>query len=115
LPGASLWILVPVVASLFLLDSDQFLLCGSFDFLSFLIPVLHMDLMGFRAVVNDLSGEGALVGDWCGASPLVWVELTAPPFWMEHVGVDILAGYSWTCGMVPEVGYSVPSVMVGRS
>jgi hypothetical protein len=47
--------------------------------------------------------------------PLVWVELIAPPFWLEPAAVDILAGSDWTCGMVLEVGYSMPSVMVGRA
>jgi hypothetical protein len=61
------------------------------------------------------SGKGALTGDWCRVPPLVWVELTAPPFWLESAAVEILAGCGWTCGMVPEVGCSVPSVMVGRA
>jgi hypothetical protein len=40
----------------FLLDPDQFLLlCCSFDFLSFLILVLHLDLIELRVIVNDLN------------------------------------------------------------
>jgi hypothetical protein len=37
-----------------MLDSNQFLLLyRSFDFLSFLIPVLHLDLIRLRVVMND--------------------------------------------------------------
>jgi hypothetical protein len=40
----------------FLLDPDRyFLLCYSFDFLSFLIPVLHLDLIELWVVMNDLN------------------------------------------------------------
>jgi hypothetical protein len=39
----------------FLLDSNQFLLLyNSSNFLSFLIPVLHLDLIRLRVIVNDL-------------------------------------------------------------
>jgi hypothetical protein len=39
----------------FLLDSDQFLVIySSFDFLSFLMPVLHLDLIRLGVTVNDL-------------------------------------------------------------
>jgi hypothetical protein len=39
----------------FLLDPNQFLLlCCSFDFLSFLFPVLHLDLIKLGVVVDDL-------------------------------------------------------------
>jgi hypothetical protein len=39
----------------FLLDPDQFLLfCSSFDFLSFLIPVLHLDLIELGVTMDDL-------------------------------------------------------------
>jgi hypothetical protein len=38
----------------FLLDPDQFLLlCCSFNFLSFLIPILHLDLIELWVVMND--------------------------------------------------------------
>jgi hypothetical protein len=40
-------------------------------------------------------------------SMLLWLESTAM--------VDMLACYSWTCGMVSKVGCSTPSVMVGRA
>jgi hypothetical protein len=40
----------------FLLDPDQFLLLFySFDFLNFLIPVLHLDLVELRVIMNDLN------------------------------------------------------------
>jgi hypothetical protein len=40
----------------FLLDPDQFLLLFyNFDFLSFLILVLHLDLVELRVIVNDLN------------------------------------------------------------
>jgi hypothetical protein len=40
----------------FLMDPDRyFLLCYSFDFLSFLIPVLHLDLIELWVVMNDLN------------------------------------------------------------
>jgi hypothetical protein len=40
----------------FLLDPDQFLLLFySFDFLGFLILVLHLDLVKLRVIVNDLN------------------------------------------------------------
>jgi hypothetical protein len=36
--------------------------------------------------------KGALGGDWCGAPPLVWVELVPPSFWLEPAAVvDMLA------------------------
>jgi hypothetical protein len=99
----------------FLLDPDQFLLCCSFNSLSFLVPVLHLDLIKLRVAVDDLNREGALEGDWCGAPPLVWVELPAPTFWLEPaVVVDMLAGCSCTCRMVSMVGCSAPSTMVGK-
>jgi hypothetical protein len=28
-------------------------------------------------------GESARGGDWCGTSPLVWVELVPPTFWLD--------------------------------
>jgi hypothetical protein len=44
------------------------------------------------------------------------VELAALPFWLEPAAVvDMLAGYSWTCGMVSKVRCSAPSTMVGRA
>jgi hypothetical protein len=40
----------------FLLDPDQFLLLFySFDFLNFLIPVLHLDLVELGVIMNDLN------------------------------------------------------------
>jgi hypothetical protein len=40
----------------FLLDPDQFLLfCCSFNFLGFLIPILHLDLIKLWVIVNDLN------------------------------------------------------------
>jgi hypothetical protein len=40
----------------FILDPDQFLLfCCNFDFLGFLILVLHSDLIKLWVVVNDLN------------------------------------------------------------
>jgi hypothetical protein len=51
----------------FLLDPNQFLLfCCSFDFLGFLIPVLHLDLIELWVVVNDLNWRRC---PWRG---LVW-------------------------------------------
>jgi hypothetical protein len=62
------------------------------------------------------SGEGILWGDWYGAPPLVWVELTAPPFWLEPtVVVDMLAGCGWACGAVLRVRCSTLSTMVGKA
>jgi hypothetical protein len=44
------------------------------------------------------------------------VKPVAPPFWLEPVVVvGMLAGYSWTFGMVSEVGRFAPSAMVGRA
>jgi hypothetical protein len=61
-------------------------------------------------------GEGALSGDWCGAPPLVWVELVPPLFWLEPaMVVDMLAGCSWIFGMLSKVGCSVVSAVVGRT
>jgi hypothetical protein len=61
-------------------------------------------------------GEGARIGDWCEAPPLVWVELAALPFWLEPTTVvDMLAGWcSWTSRMSPAVERSKPSAMVER-
>jgi hypothetical protein len=100
----------------FLLDPDQFLLfCCSFDFFSFNIPVLHLDLIE-RSSWMTCTDEGALGSHWCGAPLLVWVELVAPPFWLEPIAVvGILVGCSWTCGMASKVGCSAPSRMVGRA
>jgi hypothetical protein len=103
----------------FLLDSDQFiLLYCSFNFLSFLIPVLHLDLIELWVVVNDQTkiGKGVHGNVWCGSPPLVWVELAASPFWLEPTAlVRMLAGWNWTGGMVSKVRCSAPSMMVGRS
>jgi hypothetical protein len=39
----------------FMLDLDQFLFfCSSFDFLSFLIPILHLDLIELGVATHDL-------------------------------------------------------------
>jgi hypothetical protein len=38
----------------FLLDPDQFLLFCDFVFLSFFIPVVHMDLVELDVALNDL-------------------------------------------------------------
>jgi hypothetical protein len=48
----------------FLLDPDQLLLlyCG-FIFFSFLIPVLHLDLIKLVAALKNCTGESALMGD----------------------------------------------------
>jgi hypothetical protein len=60
-------------------------------------------------------GEGALGGDWCGAPPLVWVELVPPPFWLEPaIVVDMLGCCSWISGMLSKVGCFVVSTMVGE-
>jgi hypothetical protein len=61
-------------------------------------------------------GKGACAGDWCGAPPLVWVELAPPRFWRDPAAaVDMLAGWcSWTSGMSPKDGCSEPSAMVER-
>jgi hypothetical protein len=64
------------------------------------------------------TGEGAHRGDWCGAPPLVWVELVPSPFWLEPMAVVVdmlLVGLcSWTSGISPKAGCSGPSVMVER-
>jgi hypothetical protein len=44
------------------------------------------------------SDKDALGGDWCGAPPLVWVELVPPPFWLEPaVVVDMFTGLLGLC------------------
>jgi hypothetical protein len=59
--------------------------------------------------------EGALGCDWCGAPPLVWVELVPPPLWLEPAAVvDMLTSCSWNSGMLSKVGCSTSSAMVGR-
>jgi hypothetical protein len=58
------------------------------------------------------------MGDWCGAPPLVWVELVPPSFLLEPaVVVDmLLVGWcSWTSGMSVKVGCSGPLVMEKRT
>jgi hypothetical protein len=51
----------------FLLDPDQFLLlCYIFDFLGFLIPVFHLNLIELWVVVNDLNLRR------CPQRSLVW-------------------------------------------
>jgi hypothetical protein len=98
-----------------LLDPDQFvLLCYSFNFLCFLVPGLHLDLIEVGAAMDDLKRQRFPRGDWCEAPPLVWVELAAPPFYLEPAAVDMLAGCGWTCGIVLKVGCSTPSAMVAR-
>jgi hypothetical protein len=50
------------------------------------------------------------------APPLVWVELAAPPFWLEPAAVvNVLSGCGWTRGMVSKVGCFTPLAMVGRA
>jgi hypothetical protein len=64
----------------------------------------------------NYTSDGALGGDWCGAPPLVWVELVPPPFWLEPiVVVDMLVGCNWISRMLSKVGCSVTLVMVGRA
>jgi hypothetical protein len=101
----------------FLLDPDQFLLLYcSFDFLSFLVLVLHLFWSNSGSPWMTWTGEGSLSDVWCGAPPLVWVELASLPFWLEHAAVvDMLTSCSWTCGMVWKVGCSSSSTMVEKA
>jgi hypothetical protein len=61
--------------------------------------------------------EGAQSGDWCGAPPLVWVELLPLAFWLDLAAAveALLDGCDTsTSGMSPKVGNFKPSVMVER-
>jgi hypothetical protein len=62
-------------------------------------------------------GEDARGGDWCGAPPLVSIELTPTAFWLDPAAVMevLLAGCNTsTSGMSPNVKCSEPSVIVER-
>jgi hypothetical protein len=63
-------------------------------------------------------GKGACGGDWCGAPPLVWVELAPLAFLLDPavvVEVLLLTGrWNWTYGMSLKASCSGPSVMVVR-
>jgi hypothetical protein len=59
--------------------------------------------------------EGTLRGDWCGASPLVCVELVPFIFWLNPTTVvEVLLARcrTSTSGMSLKVGCSEPSTMV---
>jgi hypothetical protein len=61
-------------------------------------------------------GEGALMGDWCGAPPSVWLELAALLFWLGPAAVmDAWAGW-WSCisTVFLKVGCFGSLAMVGR-
>jgi hypothetical protein len=60
-------------------------------------------------------GEGAHGGNWCGAPPLIWVELVPLMLWHDPgavVEVLLLGRSTSTSGMSPKVGCSEPSAMV---
>jgi hypothetical protein len=80
----------------FLLDLDQLVLYYSFDFLSFLIPVLYLDLIELRVVMDDLkmqrcpqgrlvrgtsiglggaSSSAILTGAYCNGEHVGWLWL----------------------------------------
>jgi hypothetical protein len=64
------------------------------------------------------TGEGARGGNWCGAPPLVWVELAPLAFWLDSTIVMevLLAGCrTLTFGISLKVGCTEPLAMVERT
>jgi hypothetical protein len=62
-------------------------------------------------------GEDACRGNWCGAPPLIWVELAPLTFWLDPAIVveTLFTGrITSTSGISLKVGCSKPSVMVER-
>jgi hypothetical protein len=122
----------------FLLDPDQFLLLYySFDFLGFLIPVLHLDLIELGVIMNDLNwrrcpwrclvwstsiglgGTGSsaiLAGACCGGGHVDWLQLDlwdGVECWMLYAlgdGGENLSG--WVMGLVLIGGLSRAFVWV---